>query len=705
LKRSIAIGICVLFAAVRPAFGEVVQHCALFKFKESASPAEVRQAMATIEELPSKIPGITGLQWGVNSSPEGLNKGLTHGIIVTFESVAARDAFLTHPAHAALAESIGPLVGDLFVYDLSAAKAPEAPEPGRVHHMVFFKFKDSAEKDKIDEVNRAFAALPKKVSGLLGYESGPNILEPAFNKGFNAGYLLTFTNGRARDDYLIHPAHKEFGKLVGPVLDEVLVVDFTVAPSARGLFVVEGLEPYAVYQRDEKGAADLKFRGISRDDGRLEARLRAGRRTVPGFDWKAVGKAENGVFQATLPGVPAGGEYTVELRRRDALGNVADLTEVANLLVGDLWILAGQSNMEGVGDLVDVEEPSSQVHCFTMAHRWELAVEPLHWLIDSPDPVHLGDSLKDQEEDGRRARRAAQRLSRAKGAGLGLPFAKEMVRRTGVPIGLIASAHGGTSMEQWSPAARDQGGASLYGSMRKQVKNAGGKVKGVLWYQGESDANPQAAALFTDRFKDLVAAFRADLASPQLPFYYVQIGRFVRQGDPEPWNRIQELQRLAEKEITGTAMVPVIDLALDDLIHVGTPGLKRAGRRLARIAHADLFGAPHLGRGPRLSGIEVRGDGRAIRIKYEGVNGRLLPADRVEGFSLRKKDSSEIKTIFNAAVDPASPDTVVLKLQDPLPEGAYLSYGFGLDPIANLTDGEDMAAPVFGPLEVVREKK
>ncbi len=315
--------------------------------------------------------------------------------------------------------------------------------------------------------------------------------------------------------------------------------------------------------------------------------------------------------------------------------------------------------------------------------------------------MHSGDALKDLDEEGRRGRRSAIRASRTKGAGLGLPFAKELVRRTGVPVGLIASAHGGTSMEQWDPAGRELGGASLYGSMLKQVRNAGGKARGMLWYQGESDANPQAAPLFLARFEGLVESFRKDLADPRLPFYYVQIGRFVRPGDGGLWNRIQELQRLAEKEIPGSAMVPVIDLALDDLIHVGTGGLKRTGRRLARIAHAELFGATQLLRAPRVAGI--RTEGRVIRVKYSDVNGRLFPAEKVEGFSLRAKDGGAIKTIYNASVDPASPDTVVLKLQDPAPEGATLSYGAGLDPVANLVDGEDMAAPVFGPLEVGRD--
>jgi sialate O-acetylesterase len=376
---------------------------------------------------------------------------------------------------------------------------------------------------------------------------------------------------------------------------------------------------------------------------------------------------------------------------------VADHTEVANILVGDIWILAGQSNMEGVGNLEGVEEPSPFVHCYTMAHRWELATEPLHWLIDSPDPVHSGRYLKDLDEEGRRARRSAARASRTKGAGLGLPFAKAVVERTGVPIGLIASAHGGTSMQQWDPSGRDLGAASLYGSMLKQVRHAGGRARGVLWYQGESDANEAAVPLFAERFETLVAAFRKDLADPELPFYYVQIGRFVREGPSEFWDQIQELQRLAERKIPGTAVVSVIDLPLDDLIHVGTSGLKRVGWRLAAIALKEVYGFDDLERGPRLADIELSEDRTTVRVRYSSVNGGLLPEEKVEGFSLRRKDGSEVKLIYNVSVDPEAPDTVVLKLQSPVPEDALLWYGVGLDPVCNLVDEEGMAALVFGP--------
>ena len=263
-------------------------------------------------------------------------------------------------------------------------------------------------------------------------------------------------------------------------------------------------------------------------------------------------------------------------------------------------------------------------------------------------------------------------------------------------------------MEQWNPSKKEEGGKSLYGSMFRQIDLAGGKVKGVLWYQGESDADHEAAKVYPKVFGDFIGAVRDDLKHPDLPFYYVQIGRWIRGGDPKPWNMVQDAQRRLVEQVPNTAVVAAVDLELDDGIHVGTAGLKRLGNRLARIAQRELFGlvgatTPTL---DRLS----KGPGNTLMIKLKGVNlgadntfmtqsnpGGLKPSRHINGFSIRKDDGTEIPFIFDAAVGPAR-DTVVLKLVGKIPEKANLWYGYGFDPVCNLTDGLDMALPVFGPV-------
>ncbi len=508
--------------------------------------------------------------------------------------------------------------------------------------------------------------------------------------------------------------------------------------------------PHRVYQRDRDGRSEIpvKVEAKGGDVASIEAAV------VSNPGGPSVDSTE--YTDGKLVNVPTGGPYSVSVTVHFKNGN-AVTESVGGLQVGDLWVLAGQSNMEGVGDLVDVTPPSANVGLLGLNGRWSEAEEPLHWLVDSPDPVHSGDP------ESREKRSAEQHKTRKKGAGLGLPFAAQMVQLTGVPVGLIATAHGGTSMAQWDPAKKGEGGKSLYGSMLKQVALAGGKVKGVLWYQGESDANPKSAEVYPKAMADLIAAFRSDFDQPDLPFYFVQIGRVVRGGDPSAWNSVQDAQRRLAERVPNTAVVSVIDLELDDGIHVGTQGLKRLGHRLARVAVRELFGevgatSPTFDRvnkgaghtlvvkfkgvnvgpmyaGPRGGGIgggmgggnggqgmmAPPGGFRQIGIRPQvgggmgGVGGGgmggagfgggmmhivgLKPDRHIAGFSLRKKDGTEVPLIFDAAVGKAR-DTVVLKLNGPLPdkEETFLWYGYGFDPYCNLTDALDMSVPVFGPI-------
>ena len=467
---------------------------------------------------------------------------------------------------------------------------------------------------------------------------------------------------------------------------------------AASLIVTSGITEDTVLQRTEKNiSGEIRIQGSCSLEatGPLLATVSRRETALPEWLDREVGAAQNGAWTARLAGIPTGGPYTITLAMQ---GDRNTSVQIHGILVGDLWILAGQSNMEGVGNLTDVEPPSPYVHVLDMARRWHVAEEPLHWLCDSPDPCHCEAT---GEEQARLAREARQ--TRTKGSGLGLAFANAMVRATGVPIGLLACAHGGTSMQQWDPTRKGEGGRSLYGSMLLSLGATGGKVRGVLWYQGESDANPEDAAQFRDRFKALVSHVREDVQDPHLPFNSVQLGRFVTPSpDPGGWNAIQEHQRTLAEEIPGTAVVSGIDLELDDQIHIGVQGLRRLGHRLARIALQEIEAEDGGSSGPRLRCVTVEGANRdMLRVAYDGVAPRgFLPFVRVTGFSLRTADGSDANAIYKAVVDPVQPNEILLSLGGPLEEGQSLWYGFGFDPTCSLVDAHDMAAPVFGPIPV-----
>jgi hypothetical protein len=110
---------------------------------------------------------------------------------------------------------------------LFSATAAEHPmKKTKLRHVVAFKFKDTASAQDIDKVVQAFAALKKQIPAIVDFEWGLNNSPEKHNKGCTHVFTLTFKSEKDRNAYLVDPAHKEFGKLVGPVLADVFVVDY-----------------------------------------------------------------------------------------------------------------------------------------------------------------------------------------------------------------------------------------------------------------------------------------------------------------------------------------------------------------------------------------------------------------------------------------------------------------------------------------------
>ncbi|MEM8968977.1 MAG: Dabb family protein [Bacteroidota bacterium] len=99
-----------------------------------------------------------------------------------------------------------------------------------VRHVVVFKYKADASEADIQKVTDSFRDLQNKIPGIVSFEHGINNSPEGLNQGFTHVYLLTFEDAKARDTYLPHPNHKEFGSLLDDlgVLEEVFVVDYTV---------------------------------------------------------------------------------------------------------------------------------------------------------------------------------------------------------------------------------------------------------------------------------------------------------------------------------------------------------------------------------------------------------------------------------------------------------------------------------------------
>ena len=109
---------------------------------------------------------------------------------------------------------------------LLAGLASNAAAADKLFHVVSFKFKASASADDIKKVEVAFKALKDKIPQIKSLEWGTNVSPEKLNKGFTHCWVLTFTSDKDRDAYLVHPEHKAFGQNLGPVLEDVFVIDF-----------------------------------------------------------------------------------------------------------------------------------------------------------------------------------------------------------------------------------------------------------------------------------------------------------------------------------------------------------------------------------------------------------------------------------------------------------------------------------------------
>ena len=456
--------------------------------------------------------------------------------------------------------------------------------------------------------------------------------------------------------------------------------------------LLNGLLDHGVVQRDAANKSDAAFDGECAADGAVVATVKSKGKIVAGFDGAKVGKAAKGRFSGAIKGLPVGGPYDVSLSIE---GAPKEKCAAKDLLVGDLWIAAGQSNMQGCGWLEHPPKLDPTVRAFYMTDEWKPARDPIHNLWYAVDPVHV------LLNGG-----APHPVPNPKwGTGPSVAFVMAMRKSTGVPQGIIACAHGGTSMDQWNPErAPKEGTNCLYGALLRRLRKNGGKVAGMIWYQGCNDANPGDAILFTQRNKALVKALRKDCRDPKLPVVMVQIARVVNGAAPDgeaarAWESIRDQQRLLPKSIPNLLTVPAIDLALDDNIHLCESDQHLLGWRLAQAMCSMTLGEKEAGPAPiELCRVTTEPDflGRLVVIaEFDNVVGSLTTGEggpRPCGFELVGAGNAfDIKLDGTRAI-------IRTDLGGNCVDGVSLVYGKGCNPVCNIGDEGMRALPAFGPV-------
>jgi hypothetical protein len=415
--------------------------------------------------------------------------------------------------------------------------------------------------------------------------------------------------------------------------------------------------------------------------------------------------------------------------------------------------MAGQSNMGGYALMKQETQPDPRILFFAAQDdRWVVARDPVHNLF------FRGQAFIPKEAAGAEVADGAQDLARPViGIGPCLFFGKHLLQHTSRPIGLIGVASGGWMAQIWDPR-RMEGGKMpgrpyLYGPMIERIIQAGGygKLKGMVWDQGGSDAfqKPSASKDYEQNLTAFINGVRRDTGNPDLRVIVVQLGRCVSSAVPgipgksptgEEYDdlhatytasceRVREAQRRVAETLENVYLVPSADLyPLEDPVHWGFAAYERLGPRVAEVALSQVYKIPGHGTPIRLQSIELvpRRDDRTggeipghhqstLRVRFSGVSGRLHAAGRPLGFALRfprmspEQARQGVPVIFAVEFDPKDPAVVLLHVTG-YPEGLHkrevvLCYGGGADPSMNLVDDKEMAVPAFGPVAIPAPKE
>jgi sialate O-acetylesterase len=397
--------------------------------------------------------------------------------------------------------------------------------------------------------------------------------------------------------------------------------------------------------------------------------------------------AADGAWKVTLAKSAGGGPFTLMIRGRTDL-------RISDVLVGDVWLCAGQSNMElTVGGAADAEAEKAaatdplirQLLVAKRALGQPDARPDARWTVGAPSTV--GDFTA-----------------------CGYFMARELRKQLGVPIGLINCSWGGTRIEPWIPvtafkevsaladisqmlettdgaaliARKDpqQQPTTLYNGMVHGV--AGFGLRGAIWYQGE--ANHDEGALYTEKMRALIGGWRASWGIGDFPFHFVQLAPFEYGGeDPAILPRFW-LAQTAALAIANTGMVVTTDIGDPKDIHPRNK--QEVGRRLALLALAKAHGLELQCEGPTFKAATPEG-GR-LRVSFDHASGLATRDGKPPSWFEISADTIDwVKA--DAVIDGK---TVLLSApQVANPQAARFAWHRNAEP--NLMNGERLPAPAF----------
>jgi sialate O-acetylesterase len=394
--------------------------------------------------------------------------------------------------------------------------------------------------------------------------------------------------------------------------------------------------------------------------------------------------------------------------------------EVKDILVGEVWLCSGQSNMEfALSNAVD-----SDLEIAAANHPQIRLVRVKE--LGNQEPV----------EDFEGEWKVCDPSSAAGFSAVGYFFGRELHDQLKVPIGLIDDSWGGSSCEAWIRRDRMEGNPEYDGLLKQwdeQVKNfdetkwkaeqterrkkiqearkSGNQVavkkpakvepaqgqnrpsnlyharlepvmpyalRGVIWYQGESNAG--RAYQYRDMFPLMIKSWREDWKEGDFPFYWVQLADFMAEK-PDPsdsaWAELREAQTMTQEKLPHTGQAVIIDLGEASDIH---PKKKQeVGRRLARWALAKDYGKQFAFESPRYESMEKQGEKVLLKFKDVGDGLRAMDNKEVQGFAIAGDD----KKFHWAEAKIVKPNEIEVSSKD-VKEPMAVRYAWADNPVCNV---------------------
>ncbi|PTX95709.1 sialate O-acetylesterase [Opitutus sp. ER46] len=458
---------------------------------------------------------------------------------------------------------------------------------------------------------------------------------------------------------------------------------------------------------------------------------------LPVWGWAAPGENLKITFHSQSVMTKAGedGSWLAMLAPEPTAAQPAQLVvqgsetrRVDGILVGDVWLCSGQSNMEFRVSEVRNAEQEIAAATFPLIRHFKIP----HLVAERP------------QRDCPGAWETCSPETVGAFTAVGFFFACEYQARTGVPIGLVNASWGGTFIEAWmsppalaaDPAAAaiqsrwkeflatypervaaqekatakwtaDAAAAKAAGkafNRRKPVAAEGpgsrwmpsgiyhamiapllrARFCGVLWYQGE--ANALRAAEYQTLFPGMIRQWRAELAAPELPFYFVQLANYGRvpEKTDQAWAFLRESQ-MAALALPRTGMAVTLDIG--DATNIHPKNKQEVGRRLALVARHQLLGEKQEYSGPLFAAAQR--DGTALRVTFTHADGLRLRNPAAQSFEVAGADR-----VFVPAEAKVAGDALIVSAAS-VPAPVAVRYAWRNAPDATLFNAAGLPAAPF----------